>query len=66
MRSWLAPAPSMRTRILRRNRAGTCPIAAASTSRWSVKVFEPALPARSSMSRHSRVLRHQPASGWKP
>ena len=33
MRSWLAPAPSTRTRTLARNRAGTCRIAAASTSR---------------------------------
>ena len=66
MRSWLAPAPSTRTRIFRRNRAGTCRIAAASTSWWSVKVFDPALPGRSIMSRHSRVFRHQPASGWKP
>ena len=57
MRSWLAPAPSTRTRILRRNRAGTCRRAAASTSLWSVKVFDPALPGRSSMARHSRVLR---------
>jgi hypothetical protein len=31
--SWLAPAPSTRTMILRRNRAGTCRRAAASTSR---------------------------------
>ena len=56
MSSWLAPAPSTRTRIFRRNRAGTCRMAAASTSLWSVKVFEPALPGRSSMARHSRVL----------
>ena len=32
MSSWLAPAPSTRTRILARNRAGTCRMAAASTS----------------------------------
>ena len=32
MSSWLAPAPSTRTRIFLRNRAGTCRIAAASTS----------------------------------
>ena len=32
MRSWLAPAPSTRTRIFRRNRDGTCFSAAASTS----------------------------------
>ena len=56
MSSWLAPAPSTRTRIFRRNRAGTCRIAAASTSLWSVNVFDPALPGRSSMARHSRVL----------
>jgi hypothetical protein len=42
--SWLAPAPPTRMRILRRNRAGTCPIAAASTSLWPVNVSEPALP----------------------
>ena len=66
MRSWLAPAPSTRTRILRRNRAGTCRIAAASTSLWSVNVFDPAFPGRSSMARHSRVFRHQAPSGWKP
>ena len=66
MRSWLAPAPSTRTRILRRNRAGTCRSAAASTSLWSVNVFDPALPGRSSMARHSRVFAHQAPSGWKP
>jgi hypothetical protein len=33
-------------------------MAAASTALWSVKVFEPALPGRSSMSRQSRVFRH--------
>src|SRR5690349_24685273 len=66
MRSWLAPAPSTRTRTLRRNRAGTCFRAAASTSLWSVNVFDPALPGLSSMCRHSRVLAHQAASGWKP
>ena len=56
MSSWLAPAPSTRTRIFARNRAGTCRMAAASTSLWSVNVFEPALPGRSSMARHSRVF----------
>ena len=66
MRSWLAPAPSTRTRIFLRNRAGTCRRAAASTSLWSVKVFEPAFPGRSSMARHSRVLASQAPSGWKP
>jgi hypothetical protein len=66
MRSWLAPAPSTRTMILRRNRAGTCFRAAASTSLWSVNVFEPALPGLSSMCRHSRVFAHQAARGWKP
>jgi hypothetical protein len=66
MRSWLAPAPSTRRRILRRNREGTWRIAAVRTSLWSVNVFDPALPGRSSMARHSRVLRHQAASGWKP
>ena len=64
MRSWLAPAPS--TMSCRRNRAGTCFSAAARTSLWSVKVLDPALPGRSSMFRHSRVLAHQAASGWKP
>jgi hypothetical protein len=64
MRSWLAPAPSTRTRMARRNRAGTCFSAAASTSLWSVNVFDPALPGRSSMFRHSRVFAHQAASGW--
>ena len=66
MRSWLAPAPSTRTMTLRRNREGTCFRAAASTSSWSVKVFDPALPGRSSMARHSRVFRHQAPNGWKP
>ena len=74
MRSWLAPAPSTRTMILRRNREGTCFRAAASTSSWSVKVFEPALPGLSFMARHSRVLRHQAPKGgnrtlsstWEP
>ena len=64
--SWLAPAPSTRTRIFRRNRAGTWQIAAASTSRWSVNVFDPALPGRSSIARHSRVFAAQAPSGWKP
>ena len=41
-------------------------MAAASTSRWSVNVFEPALPGRSSIARHSRVFRHHAPSGWKP
>ena len=66
MRSWLAPAPSTRTRIWRRNRAGACRRAAASTSWWSVKVFDPALPGRRSMCRHSRVFAHQAPRGWNP
>jgi hypothetical protein len=41
-------------------------MAAASTSRWSVNVFDPALPGRSSIARHSRVFRHHAPSGWKP
>jgi hypothetical protein len=65
-RSWLAPAPSTRARILRRNRDGTCFSASASTSLWSVNVFDPAFPGRSFMARHSRVLAHQAPSGWKP
>ena len=43
MRSWRRSGPSTRTRIWRRNRAGTCLRAAASTSLWSVNVFDPAL-----------------------
>ena len=39
MSSWLAPAPSTRMRIFLRNQAGTCRIAAASTSLWSVNVL---------------------------
>ena len=65
MRSWLAPAPSTRTSIFRRRVPGTWRIAAVRTSWWSVNVFDPALPGRSFMARHSRVLRHQ-ARGWKP
>jgi stress-induced morphogen len=49
-----------------RNRAGTCAIAAASTSMWSVTVFDPALPGRSSIARHSAVFASQAPSGWKP
>ena len=49
-----------------RNRAGTCRMAAASTSLWSVNVFEPALPGRSSMARHSRVFAAHAPNGWKP
>ena len=49
MSSWPAPAPSKRMRIFFRNRAGTCRIAAASTSLWSVNVLHPAFPGRSSM-----------------
>ena len=66
MSSWLAPAPSTRTRILARNRGGTWRIAAASTSLWSANVFEPALPGRSSMARHSRVFAAHAPNGWKP
>ena len=66
IRSWLAPAPSTRTMALRRNRDGTCFRASASTSLWSVNVFDPALPGLSFMARHSRVFRHQAPNGWKP
>jgi hypothetical protein len=65
-RSWLAPAPSSRIRILRRNAAGTCLRAAVRTSLWPVKVFDPALPGRRSMARHSLVFASQAPSGWKP
>jgi hypothetical protein len=54
MSSWLAPAPPAQTRIFRRDWAGTYRIAAASTSRWSVNVFDPALPGRGSIAGHSR------------
>ena len=63
MSSWLAPAPSTRTMIFFRNRAGTCRTAAASTSLWSANVFEPALPGRSSIARHSRVFATQAPKG---
>ena len=53
-------------RIFRRNRAGTCQRAAASTSLWPVNVFEPAFPGRGSMVRHSRVFASQAPSGWNP
>ena len=49
-----------------RMRAGIWRIAAVSTARWSAKVFEPALPGRSSIARLSAVLAHQAPSGWKP
>ena len=57
---------STRTMIFFRNGAGTCRRAAASTSSWSVKVFEPALPGLRSMCRHSRVLASQAPRGWNP
>ena len=60
------PGPVDADQDLARNRAGTWRIAAASTSLWSVNVFDPALPGRSSMARHSRVFAHQAPSGWKP
>jgi hypothetical protein len=66
MSSWLAPAPSTRTSSFDRIREGICRIAAVSTARWSAKVFEPALPGRSSIARLSAVLAHQAPSGWKP
>ena len=47
-------------------RAGTCAIAAASTSIWSATMFDPALPGRSSIARHSRVFASQAPSGRKP
>ena len=37
-----------------------------STSLWSANVFDPALPGRRSMARHSRVLASRAPSGWKP
>ena len=64
--SWLAPAPSTRTSSFDRIRAGIWRIAAVSTVRWSAKVFEPALPGRSSIASDSAVLASQAASGWKP
>ena len=47
-------------------RAGIWRIAAVSTARWSAKVFEPALPGRSSIASDSAVLASQAPSGWKP
>ncbi len=64
--SWLAPAPSTRTSSFDRMRAGIWRIAAVSTARWSAKVFDPALPGRSSIARFSAVLASQAPSGWKP
>ena len=64
--SWLAPAPSTRTSSRARMRAGICRIAAVSTAAWSAKVFEPALPGRSSIASDSAVLASQAPSGWKP
>ena len=45
IRSWLAPTPSTRTMIFRRNLAGTCRTAAASTSRWSGVSYSLVVPA---------------------
>jgi hypothetical protein len=64
--SWLAPAPSTRTSSRDRIRAGICPIAAVSTVRWPAKVFDPALPGRSSIASDSAVLASHAPSGWKP
>jgi hypothetical protein len=66
MKSWVAPAPSARTRILRRYIAGICAIASARTRMWSDTVFDPALPGRSSIARDSVVFAHHAPSGWKP
>ena len=66
MSSWPAPAPSTRTSSLDRIRAGICRSAAVSTARWSAKVFELALPGRSSIASDSAVLAHHAPSGWKP
>ena len=64
--SWLAPAPSTRTSSRDRMREGIWRIAAVSTAAWSAKVFEPALPGRSSIARHSAVFASHAPSGWKP
>jgi hypothetical protein len=64
--SWLAPAPSTRTSGRDRKREGICRIAAVRTARWSVKVFDPALPGRSSIASDSAVLASHAPSGWKP
>jgi len=64
--SWLAPAPSTRTSSRDRKREGICRIAAVRTARWSVKVFDPALPGRSSIASDSAILASQAPSGRKP
>ena len=64
--SWLAPAPSTRTSSRDRMRAGICRSAAVSTAAWSAKVFDPALPGRSSIASDSAVLASQAPRGWKP
>ena len=52
--------------VLLRKAADQAGLAAASTSRWSVNVLEPAFPGRSSIARHSRVLEQHAPNGWKP
>ena len=65
MSSWLAPAPSTRTSSFDRIREG--PPERRGQHREVVgEGFDPAFPGRSSMARHSRVLEHHAASGWKP
>ena len=49
-----------------RQREGIWRIAAVSTAAWSAKVFDPALPCRSSIASDSAVFASHAASGWKP
>lgn len=65
-RPWVAPAPSTRTRIFAVEAPGTWASASRSTRMWSATVFEPALPARSHIARHSPVFAYHAARGWKP
>src|SRR5699024_4415554 len=61
-RAWVAPAPSILTRLLAREEPGTWSRTEVSTLMWSLAVLAPALPGHS-MARHSPVLAHQAARG---
>lgn len=64
-RLWLTPVLVRADQYLAADLAGTCSNATASTSLWLVNVSGLTLPGRSSIVRHSHVLVHHTASGWK-
>jgi hypothetical protein len=67
-RPWVQPAESERIRIgvPCRYWSGIWASAASRTVMWSAVVFDPALPARSSPARASRVLSRKQNNGWYP